>query len=714
MKRHNWLALGLGLSLLAAGCGDDEKSQGHLGDGEVDGGDLSDQLRGLQDDVAKLGMEQTNLDGRLGALEKPKDPSSCSAGELCIPDGVDLSREGLKPIIDAFCTRETTCCTPGELSWIFGPAIKNAADCEASFNDLVNNGIVASNEAFSPFLDEVVRVAHALNDSQIHVSIDAAAVSACAAVVAGVKCPGADEPTAQAGCRPPQQNENACAISSLLKGLERAGDTCDPYSEVPECGEGLACRGGFSGGSQTGLCAAKATAGDRCTGDEDCDDLFCNFATGQCQARAKEGEACVYVDPTFQFLTPLNTYNYVTNDQYRHVVVANGDITKIDCEDGLSCDPVSNTCAKYYCDAGAFCFSNADCPADNACLHGRTTAMQTLANRIPSVGVCGPAVTGSGACHVYGVENDCASTRCGSVVNGVGACLPALAADGAACTTGADCQSGACGTDHKCSPVCDVDCEGAACRSCAASAYCAPYYVGSNEGYCEPLIANGGGCDLGYQVFDAHYDNKSCASGYCDGSVCTAKSAAGGSCAPGHHAACPEGQFCKGTTCTAQPAIGDTCAAADACGPADTRLCWDVDGALSGTVKRCYEGNANNNVPSRLPAGVFCDGSDDQCEKGWCRESGNTLCREPVADGAACNLDGATPDHCGADSFCATAPGTDAGTCEKRGGVGDPCDPRFYGVDCVGGNCALTHDAFLCDLSSLPEERTYCHADIVF
>ncbi|MFT3924872.1 MAG: hypothetical protein QM778_20220 [Myxococcales bacterium] len=711
MKRHNWLTLGLGLSLVIAACDDDNKKgmPGDVGDGGVDGGgDLSDQLRNLQNDINKLGMDQTGLDGRLDVLEMPKDPKSCSAGELCIPDGVNLSREGLKPIITELCARETTCCSAGELNWLYGPAIKSAADCEASFNDLVNNGIRESNEMFSPYLDEVVMIAHALNNTDVHISINTDAVTACAASIKAKACPGAGEAVkGPASCKPNIDAQDPCSLESLVKGLEREGDTCDPETEITECGDGLVCRRDLGTGAQPGLCAAKAAVGDRCTDDEDCDDLFCDFAAGKCAARAKEGEACVYVDPTFQYVRPDIRYTWLTtgvNEWIRPLIgYANSQVTKLDCETELSCDPLTNTCTKIYCDTGSYCFANSDCPTGTACLHGQNDAMKALQGQggnYANIGVCGATVADSGVCHVFGAENDCASKRCS------GTCLPPLAADGATCAVPGDCASGHCGTDLKCSPACDMNCTGSDCRSCGAGTYCAP--TNASVGFCEPQIANGLTCNTSSYVFDAHYNNKSCTSGYCNGSnQCTAKVGPGGTCTANQHAACPDGQFCKGTTCTAQPAIGDTCAAADACGPTDTRVCWDVDGALSGTVKRCYEGNG---TPKNLPAGVYC-GSDGQCEKGWCRNSGNTLCKEPVADGAACTVAGATPDHCGADSYCATVVNTDAGTCKKRGAAGDTCEPRFEGNDCVGGSCTLQHESFLCDLNSLPEDKVFCHAD---
>ena len=56
----------------------------------------------------------------------------------------------------------------------------------------------------------------------------------------------------------------------MVKGLEREGDTCDPETDVPECGDGLVCRYAGGNGSQSGICAPKVAAGERCTSDEDC------------------------------------------------------------------------------------------------------------------------------------------------------------------------------------------------------------------------------------------------------------------------------------------------------------------------------------------------------------------------------------------------------------------------------------------------------------
>src|SRR6185312_10886809 len=127
--------------------------------------------------------------GRLKVLETPKTPGSCSAGELCIPDGIDLARSGFQPIVSAICERVTNCCDARELNYLYGGAIKTKADCEATFTDLVNNGQAQTVlESFGFYMDTVVRAAHALNDTKILVEVNAPAVAACAAAIQAGGC----------------------------------------------------------------------------------------------------------------------------------------------------------------------------------------------------------------------------------------------------------------------------------------------------------------------------------------------------------------------------------------------------------------------------------------------------------------------------------------------------------------------------------------------
>jgi hypothetical protein len=675
MKVQSWLILGLGLALGAAGC-DDEKHGDAQGD--VDGGvgpeDLSDEIKALQDEINKLGMGQGALGGRLDVLEKPVDPKSCSAGELCIPDGINLSKVGMQQVITALCSHEATCCTPGELSYLYGPAIKSAAECEAAFTDIVNNGISYSDNSLSPYLDKVIRVAHALNDTRVGVTLNADGVTACAAQITQKACPGGEEETS--GCQP--SVEDACSLRSLLKGFEREGDTCDPWSGIDECGAGLTCREvEDSDSAQSGICAAKAAVGERCTDDDDCDDLFCNFATGQCQARAKLGEVCAYVDPTFEHAGP-----------YDGEGVGNGVSTTLDCEHGLSCNPLTNTCVKNYCAAGAFCNQNSQCPTGTVCTRSGNEALEQV--RYPSypysfAGVCGTPVADGGACEniPYWGGNDCASGTCGASV-----CLKSV---GAVCAAPADCASNHCGTDGKCSALCDGD-----DSDCAAGSYCSNYYYA-----CEPLIAQGIAC--GSAAPSVAGRNAACQTGYCDGVNCAPKVGPGATCTAGHHAQCPTGQFCKGTTCTAQPAIGTACTTEDACGPGGTQ-CYDIDGPLSGVESRCYDFYD-------LPVGIYCS-SDGQCASGWCRNTGTTsVCTAGRAAGEACDISGsATRALCGDGLMCATTSNeVSTGTCKKIGLTGDSCDPRHDGRDCLGGDCRLEKERFLCAFNSVSEDRTtYC------
>src|SRR6185312_15694662 len=124
---------------------------------------------------------------------------------------------------------------------------------------------------------------------------------------------------------------------------------------INECGEGLVCRQAdgdsyidesyYYDPGQSGICAPKASVGDRCVRQTDCDDFYCDFAAGTCRAYSLEGEACAFIDPTF---------NNNGADPIIEGHSTDNSATSIDCAVGLTCNPLTSKCVKKDCAEGSW------------------------------------------------------------------------------------------------------------------------------------------------------------------------------------------------------------------------------------------------------------------------------------------------------------------------------------------------------------------------
>ncbi len=758
MKRFLWLTCMVCATSLAAAC----SSSNNAGKTSDDGGmsmtnDLSQLSKNLDDtnksvdslkkdtmdlgqmidDVSKqvgdVGKSVDDLTGRVSSLENP-DPQSCSVTESCIPDGIDLVQTGVQDLIKEACTYETTCCSSNELAYKFGPGIQSVDDCTQTFVDLVNNGFAPDFlDGNGPIIDAVVKIAQALNDTQIKITLDATAIQSCVADLDKRECNkfvDTGEVTAE-HCTPSSATpeKNPCAIDVLVKGLQKAGESCGTLpSPLPSgCGDGLVCR---STGATGGICVKPAEAGQRCTNNSECDgDLFCNTSTGKCQARGAEGDDCSYVDT-------------ITNIVAGGFSPQNAAVAAMACQPGLTCDPTSKKCVTY-CSEGAFCSANGsgfDCPDGTVCNVTEYPSMRTSY----SLGLCRPPTAEGDPCTSGSNYQECSSGRCAlDSTSGKFLCAAALKADGEDCTAaGVDalCESGHCGTDLKCATPCDTTTSPA---SCATGYYCdqTTATVPPNYDYfCEPLIADTNACgNSGYSTAER---DASCSSGYCNlnNTNCAPKVAANAACTSGRDVECPAGQFCPTSgsgNCTDYVALNADCTGSDSshnCGPGN--YCYynasntpnyqcrvlgeegddcdtsglQCDSQASPPVS-CQSDNKCHAV-GKYPDGVTCPGSDAYCESGWCA---GTTCAAPLAEGDNCDIADATMDTCGDGLYCKYADGDHAGKCTARLGVGETCEPRFSGQDCLNygdpapGSCELSNGQFMCGGSALPADQVLCH-----
>jgi len=609
--------------------------------------------------------EIDDANARLDELEKPKP----CVGDGCPREGRRKVVKAFGGVIDALCKHEVQCCDQGELSYKFGTALRSADDCKATFLSLLDNG-ATPDFIESGVVTTLVDVIRALDAPHTTTEIDAEGVAACAASLGRQSClaPAEQGPSVPTVCSPGAPEPDPCDLGQLLRGVGDEGELCGGY--VPECGEGLVCRG-------DGLCGTRAERDDPCQSDADCDDLYCDNRKGTCQPRRKLGESCAYVDPTFEHLDPSPPY-------FSRGALAHP------CESGLACDAQSRTCVAA-CSAGTFCHDTSECALDLAC----HPAKGKLADY--RLGLCGARLTLGAACSN---ADECKSGVCGAEGPGDETTCIAARPMGAPCASqGSDdtCASSYCDADLKCAPICD--CEGDACppgaHTCPSGFRCdfheAPF-ARLGERLCVALSPLGNACVFGSE----------CASGFCrtnqdDGTgACASKVARNKACESGLTEECSAGQYCSGGyVCRDYAEAGESCEGLE-CLP--SLSCLSPGETAPST---CY-------ALGQYELGFSC-GADAHCKSGYCSSASN-VCATPLKLGSSCSN-----QHTGDDGGCGTGRYCDAkrfdtvGVCRVRSNVGEPCDPEGNAAQCVDSSyCHFRHGTFMCADREHPTGTALC------
>jgi hypothetical protein len=461
-----------------------------------------------------------------------------------------------------------------------------------------------------------------------------------------------------------------------------AGVCEDSCATETDCRAGYSC---FDVGLAAGVCMPDCESNTDCGGTG-----VCNTYSGYCEpvgAKAKDGAACG-ADADCE-----SGWCLAESSTGRP-----GGFCVSACEPGSGFCPDSGYCEDESTTPGgpAFaycldtCATSADCRAGYSCYEWTDT-----------VGACWPNCTADAQCPDSGTCNEYS-----------GFCeTPSGAADGAACSTNADCASGLCDNetdsgnpDGTCRSYCDPTAanpcpDGGACLdygdsaipgafgvcfdTCASVADCRPGYVCQDEGlasglceadcesdaecpdtstcnkytgYCEPTGAkgkDGAACTTGTD----------CESGWCwteagtgrPGGICTSV------CNPGS-GVCPDSGYCQDASTTQNgPTFAycmDTCAAGADCRAGYSCLEW------TGTTAVCYPDCTSN---TQCPGTTTCN-----LYSGFC---------EPTTGG----VDGAA---CTTDADCAS------GICDTQGDTGNPkgtcrsqCNPSVTNSCPSGGVC---------------------------
>ena len=190
----------------------------------------------------------------------------------------------------------------------------------------------------------------------------------------------------------------------------------------------------------------------------------------QCQVRAKEGEACAYVDPTFErYSEPWrNQYPYYAGDGRN---IYQDDQARLRARIDLQ-SVHEYLCQELLLDGRVLPLEQLRVPRARSARDRQRRSLifsnERYSYYVGFLGVCSAPFPEGAVCapdRQRVREQDVRRTSRWSMEL---KCQPALAADGAGCTVAGNCASNHCGADLKCSPACDLsnsNCEGAACRT---------------------------------------------------------------------------------------------------------------------------------------------------------------------------------------------------------------------------------------------------------
>lgn len=681
-------SLGVCLVLCLAACGDD--SVGVSDAGVSDGGLYSglDKLgKQLGSGIDGVNNNIDDLNNRLMDLENPPPPpppDSCSVGEDCIPDGLVVSEAGLTTLVTGFCKNIFSCCADDEIFLNFGPDVTDVKSCVARFASFANRGL-PPDFFVTPVVQNIALIAQAFNspgrEGTGSVAFIDAGVKACAKQLEDASC--ASFGVAPAFCTPPTAAPtNECAPNKVVKGLLGEGEPCNlalATAGVPQCDADLACTNDGSG--VDGICAKQAAVGDSCAVNADCatvaGTLYCNQGTQTCAKYATKGKDCSYVDKTLQF----------SGSQ------------KDTCLPTLHCDPETEKCVDT-CSIGASCAGNFQCPEDTVC------DQTTIPPSMFVSGFCRDPFAKGDACTF---DEECSSENC----QGLGTCGSALKDFGDACTmTGAfdaTCVSNFCGPDSKCT------------RDCCTTEECPDTHFCNNDtfpgcfmpvGECVPRITNGNtGC----------LSDRDCVTtAWCNAGTCETRVADSGACATGNDDQCVN-RICDTSVCTAPLALDAACTVSRECGPdayclSNQCKAFRTEGQSCDGGKECaddLECDGHATTPKcypegEHPAGAGC-GFGFDCLSGMCIDG---ECADPAGENEDCDTTLGMFPSCDAGLYCKTADAmTVVGTCKPQRTVGQSCQPRYMGADCLNGgfgSCTETYGGFFCGAAAVPAMSLVC------
>ncbi|MBT9559221.1 MAG: putative metal-binding motif-containing protein, partial [Myxococcales bacterium] len=454
------------------------------------------------------------------------------------------------------------------------------------------------------------------------------------------------------GCTP-----SACTTTLSQNGTVCGASTCSNYTFTPTrtCQAGLCksetatvCVGGYACASGTGSCSAG------CVTDAGCQPGYFCAATGACQPKRDDGEAC-------------------SKDSQCSSAHCDGGIC---CSTGRCCLKNSdcgdgNTCTDDACNTTTFTCGNPN--NTNECLQGFCFGLEHYAGRTCSAGACavGGAYTNCApqtpnSCFVYGCDPDLGCTEspaASGVVCGAPSCIGNKLTSSSTCNGAGTCTSP---TAITCAGGFSCNSAGTACRTgCTTDSECSSGFFCASPN-CVPKKIPGGPCTT----------NAECSTGYCNSGFCCTS----GSCC-GSDLNCNDGEGCTLDYC--DPTY--KCATTKLTSQCATPVC---NGLVFSNTKFCELGTGKCTGGGAL---TNCDGGNP-CYSYAC---------DPAIIGNPCVASPRTGAPCGAGQSCSANKLTTQSTCNGSGSclVGNV-------IDCPNGlTCA---DATAC--RSLCTQDTHCRA----
>ncbi|MBT8493449.1 MAG: hypothetical protein KJO07_10365 [Deltaproteobacteria bacterium] len=530
-------------------------------------------------------------------------------------------------LLDTYCDAAFRCCNRGEVDYLLGPftdegnckeRLRNSAELSGASGNLPGDG-----PSFAVFNLRVLE--RAVDDGRVE--LNSGNLDACRRLIREGVCNQEPE-EAPEGCVPPEPVEvSPCDLDQLFRGQVAEGGECSSPGTSFECKDGLTCAQVSSLGV-LGACVKPGDVGDFCFSDNECDEeLYCSLVDGTCQERRLEGEACAFADSDDPS-PPASTL-------------------LIKCVEGLSCDPVSETCVAP-CSRGASCFADGDCDEEEglSCISGRCDVPRAIGQP------CG------------GSNEDCQEgLRC--------ALNPAEPAQ-------LICQPRI-GNDESCLGFSDDDCESGFCNN--------------SEQLCKPSFPPGSDCPS--------FDSAECAGGYCDttplATNCTLDDQCPGTCNT-------LAGFCF-PVCLALAADGVDCTsslecASGACVDLVCRTLPLADGVPCTFSGQCESQFCNTGLIEPLcqtlplANGTACS-SNLQCDSEVCFGG---ECVNGLSEGADCTS--AIDPPCSKLLYCDRS--LTPAACVPKLPAGSECDS----TDQCFGSCSVRFARLMCDTTPPPERLT--------
>lgn len=724
------LAVGLGLVVLSAACGNIVVPDGGAGDADSGGGQV---------DVDGSGTDTASAACTFGQDQQCDDQNSCTtdacntkgvcvnipATGVCQIDGTcyasgatapanqckicDLAKSKSawtdvgcasdgNPCTDDTCDASAGCSYPALIGGTCDDGVACTTDdrceagvcvatpCECSTDKECEDALTAGPCQKASCVDDACQlVADAtLNGSDCDDGDDCTADDACdAGVCVGeeVDCSGLDGPC----------STGACVDGSCKLNLEDEGTECQPANACilnATCGASGNCEGTWDGAKCKCGSSAECDDGRACTLDT------CDTTTGACSSTPVAGTCLLGGDcwaggDVHPFDQCLRCDVASSSTEWTAVSCDDGDACTVD-----SCDAVTG-CAQKAGAPGSCCKFASDCLAAGlvagACqvVSCKSGSCEVVADETSNGKACDDesACTIDDSCQAGactgGVPKSCEKPGLGGCVTvaceaGSGDCVETPLAKGAGCDDGNACTV---------SDACDAvgGCAGTV-KDCGAGDVCTLATCESGTGACKLLAKEGGACD----------DGEKCTTGdSCDAEgACTGTWDGGlGGCACVGDSDCDDGQTCTTDTCnTATGACSNTVGAG---------FCL-LDGACVG-ANATKSGNACLEcvpaISNKAWQAVACNDAN-ACTTDFCDATKGCL-TEPKT-GAVCD-DGnpdTSDDHCDAGACVASCACTAAADC--TGVVAPACSK----VVCDKCQCLVVADAAAVGKSC--EDGLYC------